>query len=319
MKASFEYPSEHGRPMQLNYAQMDKERGRMALVQMHDLLGRQFPEVCPMDRPDSRPLRAQQPEGHPVPAIAGIGKSVTPEPAPAAPSAPVAAVFKAPVGDEDQFADAEVWKGFKKQRKKLGKKVLAGELTVDEARAKLGRQFAQKSGSEEEEAAAAVQKSAAPAVPLAPVAAALTPDLIKAAVREALRVESVPLEAATVASFDPSPAVEDAVTKAIAPLLEKIREQDETYTAKLAEQQRVIDAIADQPDPSTAAFSGLAYNPVRTKAARPAGVLSQAEIAERTQQMMIRHLQDKYNASSDPAEREAYYGTLAKMRGYSEQ
>ena len=35
--------------------------------------------------------------------------------------------------------------------------------------------------------------------------------------------------------------------------------------------------------------------------------------------MMIRHLQDKYNASSDPAEREAYYGTLAKMRGYSGQ
>ena len=33
--------------------------------------------------------------------------------------------------------------------------------------------------------------------------------------------------------------------------------------------------------------------------------------------MMIRHLQDKYNASSDPAEREAYYGTLAKMRGYA--
>ena len=31
--------------------------------------------------------------------------------------------------------------------------------------------------------------------------------------------------------------------------------QQETFTTKLAEQQRVIDAIADQPDPSTAAFS----------------------------------------------------------------
>ena len=29
-------------------------------------------------------------------------------------------------------------------RKKLGKKVLSGSMTVDEARAKLGRQFAQK-------------------------------------------------------------------------------------------------------------------------------------------------------------------------------
>ena len=107
------------------------------------------------------------------------------------------------------------------------------------------------------------------------------------------------------------------MTKAVTPLLEKIKEQDDAFTTKLAEQQRVIDAIADQPDPSTAAFSGLAFNPVR-KAARPAGVPATAEIAERTQQMMIRHLQDKVNSSSDPAEREAYYGTLAKMRGYSE-
>ena len=40
--------------------------------------------------------------------------------------------------------DADVYKGFKKQRKKLGKKVLAGKMTVDEARAKMGRRFAQK-------------------------------------------------------------------------------------------------------------------------------------------------------------------------------
>ena len=42
-------------------------------------------------------------------------------------------------------------------RKKLGKKVLSGSMTVDEARAKLGRQFAQKGAGEEP-----VQKSAAP-------------------------------------------------------------------------------------------------------------------------------------------------------------
>jgi hypothetical protein len=36
--------------------------------------------------------------------------------------------------------------GMKKLRKKLGKKVIAGQLTVDEARAKLGRQMARKSG-----------------------------------------------------------------------------------------------------------------------------------------------------------------------------
>jgi hypothetical protein len=326
MKASFEYPQQQGAPTQLNYAVMEKERARHALMQMHEHLSRQFPEVCPMDL-DAPPV---QPESRGVPPTAGIGKGegaggVIPSgPGDAVPAMldngymlpkaavpPVAAVFKAPA--EDQFVDDAVYKGFKKQRRKLGKKVLAGKMTVDEARAKMGRQFAQKGGSGEEAAPAATAEKAVAAP--APVAAALIPDLIKAAVREALHVETVPLEAATIEAFDPSPAIEAAVTKAVTPLLEKIQAQD----TRLAETQRVIDAIADQPDPSTAAFSGLAFNPLRNKAAGPAGVPSQAEIAERTQLMMMRTLQDKYNASSDPAEREAYYGTLAKMRGYSGQ
>ena len=324
MKASFEYPHETGRPVQLDYAVTEKERARHALMQMHEHLSRQFPEVCPMSL-DAPPV---QPERHPVPAA--VGKSADEEVlkshAPAlgahltdvsvtatkstAPS--LAAILKAPA--EGDLVDDAVYKGFKKMRKKLGKKVLAGKMTVDEARTHLGRQFAQKSGSDDE----AVQKSAA----LEPSQServiyqgpGLTPDLIKAAVREALHVESVPLEAATIESFDMGPSIEAAVTKAVGPLLEKIQQQDDTYTTKLAEQQRVIDAIADQPDPSTAAFSGLAFNPVR-KNARPAGVLSQSEIAERTQQMMIRHLTDTYNSASDAYEREAARATLTRLRG----
>ena len=42
-------------------------------------------------------------------------------------------------------------------RKKLGKKVLSGKMTVDEARARMGRQFAQKGDGEPQEA---VQKAA---------------------------------------------------------------------------------------------------------------------------------------------------------------
>ena len=300
MKANFEYPGEQGRPMRLDYAVMEKERARHALMQMHEHLSRQFPEACPMSL-DAPPV---QPESRPLPPTAGIGKSVTPEPAPEV-VAPVAASFKADPEDLGTFADAEIYKGFKKMRKKLGKKVLSGSMTVDEARAKLGRQFAQKAAEPEQVADEGVGGN---------VQKAVTAELIKSAVAEALQAQVVPLEAATIESFDPSPAIEAAVTKAVTPLLEKIQAQD----TKLAETQRVIDAIADQPDPSTASFSGLAFNPVR-KAARPAGVAETAEIAERTQQMMIRHLQDKYNASSDPAEREAYYGTLAKMRGYSGQ
>ena len=144
MKASFEYPPETGRPVQLDYAVMEKERARHALMQMHEHLSRQFPEVCPMDLDAPRCSRSRQP----VPPTAGIGKSgsraermpprrPSPEAAP-----PVAAVLKAPA--EGDLVDAAVYKGFKKMRKKLGKKVLAGKMTVDEARAKMGRQFAQK-------------------------------------------------------------------------------------------------------------------------------------------------------------------------------
>jgi hypothetical protein len=301
MKADFEYPSEIGRPVQLNYAVMEKERARQALSAMHEHLSRQFPEACPMRQ------EATQPESRPVPPTAGIGKSVTPEPAPAAPPAPVAASFKAEPEEADLFADAEVYKGFKKMRKKLGKKVLSGSMTVDEARAKLGRQFAQKGDGEPQEA---VQKSAAPTLSpsqservLAPaglplqVNAAMDPEVIKSAVAEA------------------TSELKDLLVKQ----QQDMAAQQETFTTKLAEQQRVIDAIADQPDPSTASFSGLAFNPLRTnKAARPAGVATQAEIAERTQHMVMRTLQDKYNSSSDPTEREAYYSTLARMRGYSE-
>ena len=131
-----EYPSEQGRPVQLNYAVMEKERARHALMQMHEHLSRQFPEVCPMDL-DATPV---QPESRGVPTAVGksehvdagvaamneaaaTGKAVPFATGVALPpatkaAAPVAAVFKAPA--EDEFVDDAVYKGFKKMRKKLG-------------------------------------------------------------------------------------------------------------------------------------------------------------------------------------------------------
>ena len=140
---------------------MEKDRARQALMQVHEHLSRQFPEACPisLDGP-------QQPEDHPVPAPAGIGKArrrrcSSPPPAAGRGSRPVgAAALKAEPEDAGLFADADVYKGFKKMRKKLGKKVLSGSMTVDEARAKLGRQFAQKGADEPQEAAAEVARSA---------------------------------------------------------------------------------------------------------------------------------------------------------------
>ena len=208
--------------------------------------------------------------------------------------------------------DAEVYKGFKKMRKKLGKKVLAGQDDRGRGPRQLGRQFAQKGADEPQEA---VQKAAAalhaePHVPTPGVT--LTPP---AAVANRCS-RTLPLRLPPVAPIDPE-VIKAAVTEATSELRGPARQAaGRPFTTKLAEQQRVIDAIADQPDPSTAAFSGLAFNPLRTnKAARPAGVATQAEIAERTQHMVMRTLQDKYNSSSDPTEREAYYTTLSTDEG----
>src|SRR5262249_24521320 len=142
MKASFEYPAEQGVPARLNYATLDKERARQALVRVHEHLSRQFPEACPMalDGP-------QQPESRPVPPTAGIGKGDKPAallleqvkagvisvdearkglglselgtPAaqrvpnraydPDAPVVPVAASFKAEPEAVGQFGEADIW------------------------------------------------------------------------------------------------------------------------------------------------------------------------------------------------------------------
>jgi hypothetical protein len=205
------------------------------------------------------------------------------------------------------FADAEIWKGFKRKRKKLGKKVLSGKMTVDEARAHLGRQFAQKGGGEPQEA---VQKSAlkpydlpafTPPLPVPsdavlpravpPVAAALDPEVIKAAVTEA------------------TSDLKDLLVKQ----QQDMAAQQETFTAKLAETQRVIDAIADQPDPGTAAFSGLAFQPAVMKSRRPAAVPDQAEYAARAQDMIRRNLQNTYQTHSNPHVREAAGSALANL------
>ena len=296
-----EYPADQGVPVQLTYAQMQKEQTRMALVRMHDHLSRQFPEVCPLNTADSRPLRGVQPEHKPVPPIAGIGKAIDPEPAvtSAASSDPAAAFKATPDEDGDFFGDADIYKSFKKMRKKLGKKILSGSMTVDEARAKLGRQFAQK-GTEPE--AGAAEK-------------AVTAGLIKSAVAEALASAAVPLESATaeVANFGMDPEViKTAVAEATSELKDLLVKQQETFTTKLAEQQKVIDAIADQPDPSTAAFSGLAFNPVQ-KSRRPAAVPDQAEYAARAQEMVRRNLQSTYTTHSNPYVREAASEALAKL------
>ena len=107
--------------------------------------------------------------------------------------------------------------------------------------------------------------------------------------------------------------IKAAVAEASTELKDLLVKQQETFTEKLAEQQRVIDAIADQPDPGTAAFSGLAFQPQVIKSGRPAAVPDQAEYAARAQQMVRRNLQNTYQTHSDPYVREAAGQSLASM------
>lgn len=79
------------------------------------------------------------------------------------------------------------------------------------------------------------------------------------------------------------------------------------------ELQATIDSMASMPDPTVAAFKGVALtHPVNKSAV---GARTIAETAERTQMMMMQELETQFRTSPDPAQREAAWSTLMKMRG----
>lgn len=111
------------------------------------------------------------------------------------------------------------------------------------------------------------------------------------------------------ATIDPE-VIKAAIVEATAPLAEKLAATEQT----LREQREMLDALGDLPDPATAPFKGVAQNTYKT-AASPAGALTVAETAERTQLMMMRELESQFRTSPDPAQREAAWNALVKMRG----
>jgi Arc/MetJ family transcription regulator len=278
----------------LPFAHAEKERARQALNVMHDHISRMFPGACPMT--DPAPVQAP-----PIPPTEGLSKSDEPEVVKDVVTETENA-FKLEVSDDDLIKGA---------RKKLAKKVLSGKMTVDEARAKLGRMRAQKSSKSEDEVKALFEsKTISRAEALKMLGYEPEPEVVKSAAPDAVRSEATAtsLDAQDSANQTITPEmIESAVSKAVAPLLEKLAGAEH----QISKQQEALDAIADLPDPSTAAFAGIAVK----KGARPAGVPSQAEIAERTQSMMIRSLEHTYRSSENPAEREAAYQALHKFQG----
>jgi hypothetical protein len=254
MKGDWEYPAETGVPVNLSYAYIEKEKARQALATLHDHLAHEFPMACPMTARDPH----TQGQARPVPAFEGKGQ----EP------------------EHPGTGDTELVKSRKKMLKKLGKKVMSGKLTLDEARARVGNSMSRKDNAPD------VTKSAP----------GTTPGQIQE-LQESLKA----------ANPDPD-LIKSAITQALAPMADLIKTQQN----RLDEQQRVLEAIADQPDPLTAAFSGLALNPVRKS--RPAAVTQIAENAERTQQMIQRQLTHTWRTSENPFEREAARAELDKYQ-----
>lgn len=112
-------------------------------------------------------------------------------------------------------------------------------------------------------------------------------------------------------------AFKAAVAEATAPLLAQLEEISKALVAEQArteELQKAVNALGDLPDPATAAFKGVAQNPI-AKSQHPVGAATIAEIAERNQQAAARELYMQARTNPDPAQREAAWSEYYRMTG----
>ncbi len=292
-----------GVPTSVNYVPTIAENARAAMRAMHDHVAQTFPDVCALAPGEpagvmSRPVPV--PAGTPgVTAARATGQSHKSEGEPEAPApAPVSTELV-----EKSLVEADVEKARKKMRKKLGKKVLAGKMTVDEARAKIGRDVAQKTGGQ--------TMLMGPMGGGGGMKAEEQPEAVKSIQAGPGPYGFLPGYTAPIL---PTPGVSEDMFKsmlaeAMAPLVERLTASEAT----IASQSAIIEKMADLPDPGVTAFRGMAY---KSASGRPGGVQTVSEIAERSQAAMLRELEIQWRTSSDPKEREAAWKTINKMRGF---
>ena len=289
MKNDQPYPDRQGVPTKLSYPEMERDKARRALVMMHDHLQHQFPQGCPMIEQDA--YRVETTPTTSLPQIAGLGKAIQPE------------------------EQTELLSDVYKYIKKLEKKVRAGEITEEEARTRLSKRTAEKyakdlakdvqkgmTSMDEIAKALGIEKAVAVPEPVAEkpesVTKGMTPDVMKTMMSEILQ----PFQAQITAQSEQLAAQTEKITQYQALL--------DTQQGRINEYDKRWEALANTADPSTSAFSGLALR----KAANPAGVVKQAEVSEHVQGMMMRQLERTWRTSENPAEREAAYSALNKMK-----
>ena len=106
--------------------------------------------------------------------------------------------------------------------------------------------------------------------------------------------------------------IKSAVAEAQAPLLERLGEQD----TALAEQRKLLDAMADQPDPRVAAYRGVAYNQTP---APPAGLLNSPDQRPAgVPDVAYKAMYDQWRNSPDPELRENALKFLMERTGLTQ-
>lgn len=295
-----------GVPTSVDYVPTIRENARAAMRAMHDHVAQTFPDVCPMEMSgDERTVMSR-----PVPVPGGT---------PATQAARIGQVGKSEdgvdvtVGKETEhptdvmkgLVDADVEKAAKKMRRKLGKKVLSGKMTVDEARAQIGRRIAQKAGGQTMISSPSMggggMKSETEAAPV-------VPEVVKSigyAAPSPINVyPSAPAPATAVIDAD---VVKSAVEAAVAPLLEKMAADREAFQERIA-------ALEGMPDPNVTAFRGMAYAS-KSMSARPAGA-NMDELRGRTQAMMLSQAEQEWRSADNPIQREAAWASMMELRGF---
>jgi hypothetical protein len=124
-----------------------------------------------------------------------------------------------------------------------------------------------------------------------------------------------PLNPAKAASAEVVKAVTPDISKAFAVELRKsVQKYNKKNSRKFAALTKAVNALADQPDPGTQPFKGMALSHPLRKSAAPAGVPEIADYAARTQAMLLSEMEHQAR-STDPAIREAAWQQVLKMKG----
>ena len=248
-------PEVPGVPSRVFYTRMQRENAQQAMRSMHDHIAATFPDLCPMHGPG----RMGEPPSHARPVPVGVGGPVPHGATKAAEPASPADEF-----EQSEAAARAARKAARKQQRELLDAIIKGEVSVEDARARLGV----------EPPAAPVTKAAAPEV-IQPVTVSVDPDVLKS-----------------------------AFAGELAPLVER-----------LDAQQKLLDAMADQPDPRVAAYRGVALN--KTTAA-PAGLLSESTHPAGVQDAAYKAMYAQWKDSSDPERREEAWNFLMKHTGLNQ-